>query len=119
MIIFDASKLMKEHATESPKAQKMTRMESNIKEEHKAALEKAQSLNIPNAFSYVARNGEKSYSNNRDESDSVKVKVGETSSCPGSVQHVKQDVKEVNKKDIKEGMDEETNENMKEAVQKS
>jgi hypothetical protein len=109
---------MKEHATEAPQAQKMARMESNIKEEHKAALEKAQSLNIPNAFSYVARNGEKPYSNNRDDSDPLKVKVGETSSYPGSVEHVKQDVKEVTKNNIKEDMEEETNENMKEAVEK-
>lgn len=51
---------------EAPTTQKMSRKKT-MKEQHKAALEKAQSLNIPNAFSHDSRDDEESV-NDRKES---------------------------------------------------
>ncbi|MCO5575861.1 hypothetical protein L7F22_029666 [Adiantum nelumboides] len=50
---------------EPPPAQKMTRKKT-MKEQHKAALEKAQSLNIPNAFSHDIEDDESSINSKND-----------------------------------------------------
>ena len=100
---------MEENVTEPPATQKMTRMESK-KEEHKAALKEAQSLNIPNAFSCDSDNGDASHkSNDDDDSNHMEYKKAredlhsESSQCvkEGTKEDVKEDVKEVTQEDMK------------------
>eukprot|EP00250_Pteridium_aquilinum_P021468 c25135_g1_i3 orf=438-896(-) len=57
--------------TESPPTQKMTRR-TTMKEQHKAAMEKAQSLQIPNALSLDSEENMSNHSNNQENRNDIK-----------------------------------------------